>query len=121
MTELWITGITGGLRGHDTQSPILIPLLAFGMGPSRPLPIYLAPIADLDDENAERAVVEKTNDPVIADAVFPELAGIVEPRNAAVQESQDAFRRLGVEFIEIARRSAVKLNPPGNEASSTSP
>lgn len=83
------------------------------------LSVHLAPVADLDHQDAQGAVLDTADDAAIAHPVLPELtqpgtlegltnaARIIQHRHAAVQESQDSPGILRVKLAEFAHGGGV--------------
>jgi len=90
-------------------------------------PIHLAPIAHLDHEDAERAILDVAEDPVIPDPVAPvraklragqclaRAARIVERRQALPQEDRDASGLGLVQLAELLGCCGGQVNPPGED------
>lgn len=85
-------------------------------------------MADAHHEHAQQSVFDAGDDPVVADAVLPELAEALTPqrfaefpRVAVMRQSlgklaQYSARRPRVEAIEFALRLRRQLNLPGHGA-----
>lgn len=77
------------------------------------LSVYLAAVADLHNEDAQRAVLDAADNAVISYAVLPEVtqlgafkgfayaARIVQHGHSLAQESSDAFGKLLVQLRQV--------------------
>ena len=81
----------------------------------------------MNDDDNEPVVFQRTNQAVIANSIFPELAkrpfesfadgaGIVQLRDSLVQEPEDSVRDELVELFKLTAGRGVKLNIPGHVA-----
>src|SRR3954464_15852731 len=87
------------------------------------LPVVdFAAMAYMENDDYEPVILQRTNEAVVAYAIFPELAerafetfsnfaGIVEVCNSHVQELEDASGNGLVQFFEFAPGRRVELNP----------
>ena len=91
------------------------------------LSVGVSAVANLDDENDQGAVMDVTDDSVIADAISPELAElwsvegfaqgarIVKRSDALTKKRGDAARFAIVELAELFDGSGREINPPGQD------
>ena len=89
--------------------------------------IDLAPVADLDYEDAKRAVLYVADDSIVADAIAPVCAEmragerlacgarVIEHSEALSKKACDAFGFALVEFREPLGRRGRQLNPPNQD------
>lgn len=87
--------------------------------------ITVAAVPDADNDDYHAVVLERADQTVIPDAVFPELAQcplqaladpprIVERFYPLVQEAEDSVRDGLAELFQFAAGATVKLNLPGH-------
>ena len=97
---------------------------------ARLLFIHVAAVANPDDKDQHGAVLDIGDDPIIADASFPEAAHfaalqrlaeaarVIESGGPFREEFEDASGGLLIELSQVILRETRKLNPPGHTASS---
>src|SRR5882762_1738066 len=86
-------------------------------------------VADTENENQQPIVFDLADEPVVADAVFPELAEfgtlqsltdtarVVQSGDAFVEKFQDALALLRVELAQFVVNLGREFNLPGHAAS----
>src|ERR1700722_3063856 len=95
----------------------------------RSTPIHLSSIADPHDKNAEFAILDIGDDPIITDAIlpkitefcplqrFPDAAWIVQSGDAIGEKAQDAYGIGATSPSEFLFRGGIEPNPPGHRTS----
>ena len=89
--------------------------------------VDIPPMAHMDDDDDEPVVFQRTNQAVVANSIFPELAerpleffadgaGIFQVGDTLVQEPEDSVRDGLVELFQFPAGCGVKLNIPGHVA-----
>jgi hypothetical protein len=90
--------------------------------------VHVSPVPDGDHEHDEAIVLNRGDDPEIADAISPktlqivcqrvsETARVLVGRNSLTQIAENLSLGLNVKFTQIARGVPVEFNAPGRLAS----
>lgn len=100
--------------------------------PGRGLSVYFAPVAYANHEDGDSLILDFTDKAIVPHAVFPEpghhsFQGFAVPSwtllgcHVSTQIFQNALLNSCVELPQIAPRSFVKFNPPGQGPAPTLP